>query len=352
MGLVLAGIDEAGYGPMLGPLTIGLSVFRVEKWAGKGADAVPNLWTLLDRGVCREPGRGGKGDSRGRIAIADSKQLKLANSVKSTHPLVHLERGVLGMLRIAGPKAITDDVSLLAALSAKLGDHPYYGGEPIRLPLAQDSGSLAIAGNVAAGAFGDSGVSLLGMRCRLVPEDEFNHVIRERGNKAATSAGAIAEHMRHVWERWGQVANDGGDGKGGGGEGADRLGIVCDRLGGRASYGDFLRWALKADVEVVEESDTRSRYIVSDGVRRAGVAFVVGADGAHLPVALASMIAKYVRELCMLRFNRYWAGIAAGAPGMSAPRPTAGYAQDARRWLDEAKPLLAGADLARLVRIA
>ena len=47
------------------------------------------------------------------------------------------------------------------------------------------------------------------------------------------------------------------------------------------------------------------------------------ADGCHLNVALASMAAKYLREVCMLQFNRYWA---AQVPGL---KPTAGYPTDA-----------------------
>jgi len=45
-----------------------------------------------------------------------------------------------------------------------------------------------------------------------------------------------------------------------------------------------------------------------------------------LPTALASMTAKYFRELAMRAFNHFWA---AAVPNL---RPTAGYPVDARRF--------------------
>ncbi len=57
----------------------------------------------------------------------------------------------------------------------------------------------------------------------------------------------------------------------------------------------------------------------------------------HLPVALASMLAKYVRELCMGQFNRYWGHL---VPGL---QPTAGYYVDAQRFLGEIRPHLTAA---------
>jgi hypothetical protein len=48
-----------------------------------------------------------------------------------------------------------------------------------------------------------------------------------------------------------------------------------------------------------------------------------------LPSALASMAAKYVRELAMCAWNDYWQR---QIPGL---RPTAGYPVDARRFADE-----------------
>jgi len=48
-----------------------------------------------------------------------------------------------------------------------------------------------------------------------------------------------------------------------------------------------------------------------------------------LPTALASMVAKYVRELSMDQLNGYFAE---RVPGL---RPTAGYGLDAWRFLDD-----------------
>jgi hypothetical protein len=46
------------------------------------------------------------------------------------------------------------------------------------------------------------------------------------------------------------------------------------------------------------------------------------------------MTAKYVRELLMMRFQRYWREM---APQV---RPTFGYFGDGRRFLDEIEPIL------------
>jgi hypothetical protein len=52
-----------------------------------------------------------------------------------------------------------------------------------------------------------------------------------------------------------------------------------------------------------------------------------------LPVALGSMLSKYLRELHMILFNRYWCE---RRPDL---KPTAGYSVDARRFLEDIAPL-------------
>ncbi len=82
------------------------------------------------------------------------------------------------------------------------------------------------------------------------------------------------------------------------------------------------------------ETATISRYILSRAGSKVTVSFATEADGRFLPVALASMLAKYVRELLMLRLNRFFR---ARIPQL---KPTAGYFSDGRRYLTEIKPLM------------
>lgn len=340
MPLILAGIDEAGYGPTLGPLCVGLSVFEVPHDDGAPP---PCLWKLLSSAVCREAGRGGKPGPANRIPIADSKQLKLSSSVVTTHPLVHLERGVLCMLNTLEPAfAPATDMELLEGLGSSLPRHHCYRGEPAPVPCSHHAGQLAISANVLRHAMALAGVRTLAMRCRVMDEHEFNTLASEADNKGATTAAAVSGHLRMLWESHASLDD----------AGRPRLGVVCDRLGGRAMYAELLRRAIPgAEVTILEESETRSRYVVEDtgSRRRMGVSFLVEAEQAHLPVALASMIAKYTRELCMARFNRSWEAAARDLAGLEL-KPTAGYAQDARRWLHDARAFLAADDRAALVR--
>lgn len=336
----LAGIDEAGYGPLLGPLCVGLTVFRVEH--PEELASPPNLWKLLRTAVCCEPGRSGARDKQGRIPVGDSKELKLSNSSKTVHPLVHLERAVISFAGLSGIDFSTDD-HLLSHLGAAIPPHPAYATAPSALPLAMPAGEVGICRNLLRGACEKSAVTCEAVRCRVIPEPEFNDVISRTGNKAETTVHALGEHLRRLWADFASVEHNGTP---------SRLGIVCDRLGGRASYAGLLQRELPDTcVEVIEESPTRSRYIVTDAARRASVTFLTEGESAHLPVALASMTAKYTREILMHRFNRSFCDRFRIARGIEL-KPTAGYSFDARRWLDEIGEVLAPPDRECLVRRA
>ena len=67
-------------------------------------------------------------------------------------------------------------------------------------------------------------------------------------------------------------------------------------------------------------------------VSRAHVTFQPRADAEHFSVALASMVSKYVREVLMGEFNRFWCE---QVPGL---KPTAGYPGDSRRFYDAIRP--------------
>lgn len=339
--LVVAGIDEAGYGPVVGPLCVGMTVFAVP--APAEAEP-PDLWKLLAAGVCRGCRPHGKGGARGRVPVADSKELKLANNVTTTHPLVHLERGVLAFRRLAEkPAEIACDGSLFRSLGAALAPHPCYAVGPTPLPMALTGPQIAVSANMVATAMQRAGVRVLEMRCAVTPEPEFNQRVRESG-KGGTTIHTFTTHFRHAWERWGGERDESGE--------ARALHVVADRLGGRTDYEGVLRDAAPgAEVETLERSPSRSRYDVREGDRRARVSFLVEGERFHLPVALASMTAKFVRELAMRRFNAYWTSFARDRHAVDL-KPTAGYYGDGNRWLRETKAILSQEDREMLVRIA
>lgn len=326
MPLILAGIDEAGYGPRLGPLCVGLSVFCIESW--NAGDAAPDLWALLADAVCKEPR-----DARRRLAIADSKELKRPNT--SAHPLEHLERGVRTMLALLD-RAPACDASVFEALAVEPPAEAWYTSAK-STTLGINNGLIAIASNFLAGAMERAGVAPLDVRAIAMGEARFNSLVRDEGTKAAATCECIGQHLHRVLELARALTGE--------------VRIVCDRQGGRTRYAEVLSELVPGStIRVLEETEARSRYALRPPPnvldREIIVQFQVEGEAAHLPVALASMAAKWVRELLMARFNAYWAA------KLPALKPTAGYGLDSRRWLQDAKTVLTPELRGRLVRRA
>lgn len=310
--MIYAGVDEAGYGPLLGPLCVGLGAFRVADaeldLRGGGA---PDLWDLLARGVCRKPK-----DARRRVAVADSKKLKSGGK----QPLIHLERGVLAFLGGDTPK---DDGEYLARLgvSPRASRATPWHAHALPLPVAVTEGEVAIARNLVRGAMDDAGCAIEALGVSALDAPAFNALYGELRNKAQVNMSLVFDAVRRVYLM----------------RGDSPAFIAVDRQGGRADYTRELEAhvARGAAITTLTADDERSVYrIDSDGSAPLVIAFEVGAEERHLPVALASMAAKYTRELSMRRLNAYFSE---RLPGLE---PTAGYVEDGRRYLAEVKPVL------------
>jgi ribonuclease HII len=85
----------------------------------------------------------------------------------------------------------------------------------------------------------------------------------------------------------------------------------------------FQEW----DLEVISEIDGRADYRLVRGAHVVRLIFAEKAEEQAMPVALASMLSKYLREALMHRFNRYWK---IHVPDLA---PTAGYYNDGERFL-------------------
>ncbi len=317
----------------MGPMCVALCALRVESW--RDGDAPPDPWSMLSPVVSREPSRT-KGVTP--IPVADSKRLKLPNSVASGKPLLHLERGVLSFLRATGIEQPVDDAALFDALHLSIPGHPCYGGTPTPLPTAWRPEQLSIAVNQLRPAMNRAGLSLAGLSCLSIDEPRFNSIIEKTGSKASVSLWAVRELIQRALA----LSTDP----------AESIRIVCDRLGGREDYTRPLeRMFPGAGVTALEQSGTHSRYSVrlAQG-REVIVHFQTEAESSHFPVALASMTAKYARELLMARLNRYF-GARARDLGLDL-KPTAGYTLDARRWLADTREILSDAERSAIIRNA
>jgi len=325
MGLIYAGIDEAGYGPMLGPLCVGLSVFRIADW--QEGQPAPDLWGLLGGAVCRSL-KEARGSSK--IPVADSKKLKLSNQAKTKHPLRHLERGVLAFEAARTGTLPEDDQDLFGRLGCAPSAGDWYTSAS-DLPVGSGGGELRIDGAAVRKELARAGVEILELGVRWIGEHEFNDIVRRTGTKAEATLSAVGAHLRAVLEEAGE----------------DQLRIVCDRLGGRTSCGPIVARELPGvPVSPVRESPEHGEYALGAGGSLGRIAFMPEAEEKHLPVALASMCAKLVRELAMARFNRYW------SERVPELKPTAGYVQDARRWLNDIGEALGAEERRAIVRLA
>ena len=105
--------------------------------------------------------------------------------------------------------------------------------------------------------------------------------------------------------------------------------MTCDKHGGRNRYAALLQHHFPDEwIEIRQESRPISCYQWGPSETRVEVSFRTQGES-ELPTALASMTAKYHRELAMRAFNLFW------REHISQLRPTAGYPVDAKRFKAE-----------------
>ena len=198
------------------------------------------------------------------------------------------------------------------------------------LPGAAAAAGIATTAAAVSAALARHHIQLLAVRCRVVHPAEFNRLLDAGLNKSDILSRTTLDLAATLWNAGREAAAE----------------VWCDRHGGRKSYAGLVgRHFGAALVQTIGETPTLSAYLLP--ADRCRVEFAVGGE-ARLPVALASMTAKYIRELSVAAFNSHWSALQTNL------RPTAGYPLDARRWREEADAAVrrAGIDEATLWRRA
>lgn len=302
------GIDEAGYGPNLGPMVMAAVV------AESRDDRRPDIWTDLGEVV----GRANSGADR--VWVDDSKAICAAGRGRD-----RLEATALALVAATGREAPAHLGAWLAAVGAGSlaeveldvwldpGDDPPVPIPPARAMLDR---YMAIQPFSRCEAW-----RIVDVRAEVVGPSRFNAGVDLGGNKAAAHFATFARLLVPIWDALGP------------GESAD---VLADKHGGRHYYLEPLTRILPdAWIDRGEEGPGGSRYTIRDRERSRTLELVIvpKADAHDGLAAMASLTAKALRESWMRAFNAHWA---ARLPGI---RPTAGYPQDARRFRLEIETL-------------
>jgi hypothetical protein len=290
-------MDEAGYGPNLGPLVVTATVWEVPEDPDNF-----NFWKACRGAVRRKAG------NDGRLHVADSKVV-----YQPARGLGELERSVLALTGLLGEwprtwRELRDRVVRERhATSESCG--PWHAEDDVELPTASEAKLIDSGHGRIVRCLDKCGVKLRAICSDMVAEERFNRMTAAAGSKGAALTEISLSLLACCLP-----------------EDVDQpVLVLADKHGGRNCYSGPLTEATGGRfITILEESRERSRY-------RAGACeFRFEPRGErHLPIAVASMVSKYLREVSMITFNRFW------QRHIPTLKPTKGYPGDSRRfWKD------------------
>ena len=350
--MIIAGIDEAGYGPMLGPLVISIAVFRVETPAADETLVRPigDLWPALDPLVTRKPNDGCIPVNDSKLLYSSGRKSRRSSSGEQRRSasgvLRHLEEGLLPFILARHERLPESLRELLHRVSRRgrgaaddyLEDYPWYAKADVPIPLDTYTPMVCRLAGKLVSKLEEARIEFLGTSAIPVEVVEFNRGLATWENKARVSFRTIAWFLRRLWKQFPREPVD----------------VVVDRQGGRTRYARTLFESMRPQgLCIDEQGEETSSYRLRRRRRRDGsepetfrITFTKNSERKSLPVALASMASKYLRELHMELFNRYW------TEKSRKLAPTAGYVVDARRFLEDTAALRAtlGTDSKLLIR--
>ncbi|MFO1065316.1 MAG: hypothetical protein U0892_15730 [Pirellulales bacterium] len=300
---IVIGVDEAGYGPNIGPLIVAATAWRVpygiteKQLVASMADSFrPVPWSM----------------GADHIPLGDSKKLYTpATGLRS------LEAGLIAMLGQIHPVPQRFEEFLqslgvgseVGGVGRSSGFAEWHLPQDLKVPSHVEQEELAHLTEQAARELNKRGFELLDARARVVTEFEFNRAVAAYGSKGRLLSEVTMDLTKELVSSFDGFPVE----------------VFCDRQGGRKKYSSVLMQAMPDEwFDVLGEQDARSSYR-----RRRDpeclVHFSVGGDS-FPATALASMIAKYLRERFMEILNRYW------QQHLPNLQPTAGYPTDAKRF--------------------
>lgn len=313
------GIDEAGLGPTLGPLVIA-------SFSTRGpSDLAMALAAAIDA-------------PRGRPLVAppimeagDSKEIYTGK-----HKLARLERTALATWMWCtdsseAPSSGRDLIARVGSPTPFRSAAPWFAedwGLERGLPIACDRDDLLATVEHLTRVAEAAGVRPEGYRADVISAHEFNEDLGAEIQRGGTkNTWVVSRTLSLAREAVGAPSASQG------------VHVLCDKAGGRDDYMSALARAFPERIaEQRHRERARSDYELFELMERGQpmqISFAMKADRFDVRVGLASCLAKYLRELSVDALNRWF------AQRVPELRPTAGYPQDARRFIEQV------ADIAR-----
>lgn len=262
--MLVMGVDENGLGPRLGPLVATSVAIRAPDYRRAALCARGLALGLTDS---KETG------GFGRMAFTESVALALLGltGTRPTDADTLLERVWPGATRSLRP-CCPDDGTAAQCWGVNLS-LPAFGGDPTE-------GTDRIGRLV-----GRSALEWVDVQSRLACAGVLNEKHNRGTNKLDVDLAMFEDLITATRDT----------------HGAPML-VVCGMIGGIRDYASRFR-RVGDEVRTLRGRRGQRRYAISN---LGEVRFEVDADARHLPVALASIVGKYVREVSMLRIGEFY----------------------------------------------
>ncbi len=273
---ILVGIDEAGYGPLLGPLVVSSAVFRLPEELLR-----TDLWDVLQKAVTS-----GKKGAAGRILITDSKKAyNRSSGIKHLRRTVH---ACLGAVSNHQDEPIHTAAQLIQKLcpgcAGRIIEYPWYNALHEHT-LPQQVDEIQIASGVLKRTLADNNIHLVGIHSECLDVAFYNSRVTAVKNKSRVLFTALCSLIMDVLNH--APAND-------------PIQIIVDRQGGRVNYQqELLRMFPGFSLSVIRQDEKMSSYELSGNNRTMRVHFCVKADSKYLPVCLYSVYIPMVDLLTL-----------------------------------------------------
>jgi ribonuclease HII len=264
--MLVMGVDENGLGPRLGPLVATAVALRVPRYE---RSALCQRGLALGLTDSKETGGFGRMGFIESVALALVKRASPGAAASSDSFLDLVSPGSRGRLRACCPDAPT-------------------AGQcwAVDLPLPAFGGDVSYGEALLDRLVGRSSLRVVDVQSRIACAGVLNAKLAAGTNKLSVDLELFEDLICAVHD----------------GHGSPLL-AVCGMIGGLRDYASRLSRFDPRTVGSLPGRRGQRRYTL-DGVGE--VRFEVDADARHLPVALASIVGKYVREICMRRIGEFY----------------------------------------------